>query len=134
MPPLPQGVQERTERNRDGETQMKQIDELIDEFVEYDEPLYDITAPRTFAIAIPIAILCGVAIGFGYHLVFNSIECYTAIQGQWFCLPNEFSRYKIHIMIVTLIAGVLTGAFPYAAKLWIRDDRKRAADMEDDEP
>jgi len=75
-----------------------------------------LTDSKTFAVVGCIAILLGCMIGIGYLVVFNSIDCTNPMDGKVICFPNEFANHKLIVMIVTLVAGVLTGASPYIIK------------------
>jgi hypothetical protein len=88
------------------------IDTALDEFAEMDEPIIDLTEPKTFVAACAIAILCGVMIGIGYYMVFNWVDCTPVVAQRQICFPNEYGNHKLVVMIVTMIAGILTGASP----------------------
>ena len=100
------------------------VGEAFDTFIDNDTPLIDLTEPKTFTIAVCVAILLGVMIGFGYNVVFTSIDCTNPLSGKVICFPNEYADHKLEIVIVTLIAGVLAGASPYLIRKYVLATRE----------
>lgn len=104
-------------------TLQDKIDTYIEDFFEYDdsEPIIDLTSPKTFCLAALFGLFCGAMIGVGYHIIFSSLDCSNTIHltsgFTQVCFPNQWAEHKLTIMIVTLLAGVLTGASPTIIKM-----------------
>lgn len=100
------------------------IASALDAFAENDMPVIDLTEPKTFCVAALLAIIFGIIIGFGYNVVFTSVDCTNPAFQKAICLPNQYADHKLAIVIVTVIAGVLTGIAPFVIRKFMIHERE----------